>query len=268
MHTTASDGRCTPLQLVDEAARVGLTVMAVTDHDTVASTGEVQALARARGIEAISGIEITAVEEGRDLHVLGYFCDAACAPLLEFLRRGREARLERLHAIAGRLAEQGLPLDIEPLVAMARTGRSMGRPQIAQALIDAGHVADVREAFDQWLMYERPAFVPRTGVGVKVVLDMIHEAAGLASLAHPGITRIDERIPELRNAGLDALEVYHPGHDAEAVERYEGLVARHGFLATAGSDYHGDPAQGRALGMVTLPEPAWERLRGGRQPHA
>ena len=268
MHTTASDGRCTPQQLVDQAAQVGLTVMAVTDHDTVASTGEVQALARARGIEAISGIEITAVEERRDVHVLGYFCDTTCAPLLEFLRRGREARLERLQAIAGRLARQGLPVDVEPLMATAGTGRSIGRPQLAQAMVEAGHVADLQEAFDQWLALGRPAFVPRTGAGVEVVLDVIHEADGLASLAHPGITRIDECLPELRVAGLDALEVYHPGHDAEAVERYERLAARHGFLATAGSDYHGDPAQGRALGMVTLPEPAWERLRGGRQPHA
>jgi len=268
MHTTASDGRCTPAQLLDELELVGLEVISVTDHDTVASTPEVQALAAARGIEAVPGIEITAVENQKDVHILGYFCDIHHAPLLEFLARGREQRLGRMHAIAGKLAEHGAPIDVEPLLRMAAHGKSIGRPQIAAALIEGGHVADLREAFDKWLAGGRPAFVPRTGSSAATVIGVIHDAGGVASLAHPGLTRIDDRIPELRDAGLDALEVYHSGHDEDAVERYRGLADRLGMLVTGGSDYHGDPAMGRPLGGVTLPEADFERLRAACQPHA
>jgi predicted metal-dependent phosphoesterase TrpH len=270
MHTTASDGRCTPEQLVDEASQIGLTVMAVTDHDTLASVGEVQTLAAARGIEAICGIEITAVEYRRDVHVLGYFCDTTDVPLGRFLGQQREVRRGRIQAITARLEELGLPIELAPSCVGEdrQLGRSLGRPLIAQALVAAGHVVNVREAFDKWLADGRPAFVPRSGSSIAAVVKVIHGAGGVASLAHPGLTCIDQRIPELRDEGLDALEVYHPGHDRESVERYESLATRHGFLRTAGSDYHGDPAQGRALGMVTLPEADWDRLCGGRQPRA
>lgn len=266
MHTTASDGRCTPAQLVDEAAKSGLTVMAVTDHDTMAATDEVVALARSRDIDAINGIEITAVENGLDVHVLGYFCDISSERLAAFLLRQRQGRLDRVRAIIERLVDLGMPIDIQPPIveAVRNEGYALGRPHIARALVAAGHVVDVKEAFDRWLAYGCPAFVSRAGYSVRAVVEVIHEAGGLASLAHPGVTRVDQWIPMLRDHGLDALEVYHPGHDAKAVARYEELATRYGFLMTAGSDYHGDPAHGRTLGMVTLPESDWQRFRAGR----
>ncbi len=267
MHTTASDGRCTPEQLIDEAVAVGLSVLAVTDHDTTASTVEIRDLAGTRGIETIPGIEITAVEHQKDVHVLGYFHDITHPPLVEFLARGRGQRLGRMHQIAEKLSALGAPIDVEPLLAQAAKGRAIGRPQIAQALQEAGHVKDVFDAFEKYLAGDRPAFVPRTGAPVKMVIDVIHEAGGLVSLAHPGLTKIDQRILELREVGLDALEVYHPGHDAEAVERYEAMAADYGLLITAGSDYHGDPAM-RPLGGTTLPAEAWDRLREGRRSYA
>jgi predicted metal-dependent phosphoesterase TrpH len=264
MHTTASDGRCTPAQLVEQAAQVGLAVMAVTDHDTTASTLEVRELAAGCGIEAVNGIEITAVEGRRDVHVLAYFCDIESAALREFLAQGRAARVARLHEIAARLAEAGVPIDPAPLEARARGGRSVGRPLIAQALVDAGHVADMREAFDSWIAEGKPAFVPRTGSGVAEVVSVVHAAGGRASLAHPGLTRVDDRLEEFRDAGLDAIEVYHSSHRAETVQHYEGLATRLGFLRTGGSDYHGNPEQGRPLGGVTLDADHWARFHDGR----
>ena len=264
MHTTASDGRCTPTELVDKAAQVGLTVMAVTDHDTTASTDEVRALAALHGIEAVNGIEVTAVEHGRDVHVLAYFCDTASATLGDFLAGGRAARVERLHAIAKRLAAEGVAIDLAPLEARSRGGRSVGRPLIARALVEAGHVVDLREAFETWLIEGRPAFVPRTGYGVATVVDVVHAAGGRASLAHPGLTKIDDRLAEFRDAGLDAIEVYHSSHDAEAVAHYAALATRLGFLCTGGSDFHGNPEQGRPLGGVTLSPDDWARFHDGR----
>jgi predicted metal-dependent phosphoesterase TrpH len=270
MHTTASDGRCTPRELVDRVVAAGITVMAVTDHDTTASIDEVRELARARGIEAHSGIEITAVEDGRDLHVLGYFLDPAEARLIEFLRVQRETRVRRVHAIAARLAELGVPIDLPALLdeAQRNLGRSIGRPQVARALQRAGHVADVKEAFDRFLRAGGPAFVSRPGSPPEVVFAIIHRAGGVASLAHPGRSRIDERIEALAVAGLDALEVYHSDHDSAAVERYHRMASELGLLMTGGSDFHGDPTHGIEPGASTLPAEEWQRLSAARHRHA
>ena len=270
MHTTASDGRCTPRELVDRVAAAGITIMAVTDHDTTASLDEVQSLAKARGIDAHPGIEITAVEGGRDVHVLGYFLNPAEPRLIEFLRVQRETRIKRVHNIAARLAEIGVPIDLQALLdeAQQNLGRSIGRPQVARALQRAGHVADSKEAFDRFLGTGGPAFVSRPGSPPDVVIGIIHRAGGLASLAHPGRTRIDPRIKALTVAGLDALEVYHSDHDAVAVQHYRRMATELGLLMTGGSDFHGDPAHGIEPGIATLPAEEWQRLSAARHRHA
>jgi predicted metal-dependent phosphoesterase TrpH len=250
MHTTASDGRCTPRELVDRAATAGLTVMAVTDHDTTASVAEVHVLARARGIDAHTGIELTAVEDGRDVQ--------------------RETRVKRVHLIAARLAELGVPIDLQALLdeAQRNLGRSIGRPQVARALMAAGHVADTKEAFDRFLGNDGPAFVGRPGSPPDVVIGIIHRAGGVASLAHPGRTRIDARIKPLAIAGLDALEVYHSDHDEANIQRYHRLASDLGLLMTGGSDFHGDSTHGIEPGSSTLPPEEWERLSAARRRHA
>jgi 3',5'-nucleoside bisphosphate phosphatase len=269
MHTTASDGRCTPRELVDRVAAAGITVMAVTDHDTTAAVAEVQALAKAGGIEAHAGIEITAVEDGRDIHMLGYFLNPAEPRLIEFLRVQRETRVKRVHEIAAKLAELGVPIDLQALLdeAQRNVGRSIGRPQVARALQRAGHVADTREAFERFLSNDGPAFVSRPGSSPEVVISLIHRAGGVASLAHPGRTRIDSRIKPLSLAGLDAIEVYHSDHDQAAIERYHRMASELGLLMTGGSDFHGDPAHGIEPGASTLPPAEWERLSAARSRH-
>jgi len=269
MHTTASDGRCTPTELVDRVVAAGITVMAVTDHDTTAAVADVQSHARARGIEAHAGIEITAVEDGRDIHMLGYFLNPAEPRLIEFLRVQRDTRVKRVQAIAARLAELGVPIDLQALLDKAErnVGRSIGRPQVARALQHAGHVADTKEAFDRFLSSDGPAFVSRPGSSPEVVIGIIHRAGGLASLAHPGRTRIDSRIKALSLAGLDALEVYHSDHDQAAIERYHRMASELGMLMTGGSDFHGDPAHGIEPGASTLPPAEWQRLNAARRRH-
>lgn len=268
LHTIASDGGCTPTELVERAAAAGVTAMAVTDHDTTAAVAEAQVAARARGIEAISGIEITAVEAGRDVHLLGYFIDPDDAQLAAFLSRQRAQRIARVEAVCDRLTELGMPIDIVPLLAQAREGggRSIGRPQIARAMVAAGHVADIREAFDRWLATGRPAFVPRSGASPEEVITLVRGAGGLTSLAHPGQTAIDPRIAAYCLAGLDAIEVYHPDHDEASTEKYRQLASRLMVLVTGGSDFHGDPSHGLDPGSVTLPNDAWLRFRAAA-PH-
>jgi predicted metal-dependent phosphoesterase TrpH len=237
--------------------------MAVTDHDTVAACAEVARQARARDIDAITGIEITAVEDGRDVHMLGYFVDTADPRLTDFLSAQRQVRLDRLRRIAARLNELGLPVDVDPVIRSAtEAGRTVGRPLIADAMIARGYVASRREAFDVWLSGGRPAFLPRGGASPERVIDVAHGAGGRISLAHPGRTGLaDHRIRQLVDAGLDAIEVYHTDHDPALVTRYASLANDFNILRTGGSDFHGDPHSPVTIGGASLPPEHWERLR-------
>ena len=265
LHTTASDGRCTPGELVARAAQAGVSVLAVTDHDTTAAVDDVRAAASARGMVAVSGIEITAMDGGRDLHVLGYFFDPRHAPLAAFLATQRAARIARIEAMAARLAAEGVPLNVAPMLDQARRqpGHSIGRPQLARAMVEAGYVADTNEAFDRWLERGRPGYVARAGPSPEAVIQIIHDAGGIASIAHPGERGLDGRVRSLAGAGLDAVEAFHPDHDVTLVGRYVQLARDLNLLMTGGSDFHGDPAHGFEPGAVTLPAAEWERL-----PHA
>ena len=245
-----------------QAVEARLTTIAVTDHDTTAAVPRAAELCAAAGLTLVPGIEITAIEEGGDVHVLGYFVDPRHAGFQEFLSRQRAIRSERVRAIAERLASLGVPIDIGPLLELAheQDGRSVGRPLVAQALVAAGHAEDTSDAFDRWLSRGRPGFIPRSGASTEAVIRSIHGAGGLASLAHPVLAGIDARIPSLREAGLDALEAYHSEHDPLTRDRYVAMAHRLDMLVTGGSDYHGDPAHGLAPGTVTLPAQDWERL--------
>ena len=269
LHTTASDGRCTPAELVDRALAAALTVIAVTDHDTTAGVAETQAIGAPRGLEVIAGIEITSMDGGRDAHILGYFYDIDDPALLTFLATQRRARVDRVVAIGERLASLGMPIETRRLLEQAArdTGRSIGRPQIANAMVDAGHVSSTREAFDRWLGHGCPGFVPRSGPTPEETIAVLHGAGGLVSIAHPGADDLAARIPSLVAAGLDALEAFHSDHDAAMVEQYAALARRLDLLVTGGSDFHGTPGHGLEPGSVTLPPDDWARLRQASTKH-
>ena len=252
LHTTASDGTLRPADLVARAARAGLTTIGVTDHDTTAGLDEARVEALARGMRLIDGIEITAVENERDIHVLGYFIDPSNEALCGFLERQREDRIRRVREIAGRLAMLGAPVDPEPLVARGlESGRSVGRPHVAAALIASGYVQSWDEAFERFLEKGRPAFVPRRGASASEVVSIIRAAGGAASLAHPGLSAVDELIPQLAHAGLAALEARHSDHDVNTESRYRALARSLGLAVTGGSDFHGD-VEGRACALGTI----------------
>ena len=247
MHTTASDGRLSPAELVARAAAAGLTTISVTDHDTVAAIPEVTAAATAVGIRVVPGIEITSIDDGRDVHLLGYFFDPASSALAEMLVGQQALRISRVREIAARLASLNMKVDVDRLLlaAAARPGSSIGRPQLARELVRVGYVASVQQAFDRWLANGRPAYVDRTGPSPAAVVETIHAAGGVASMAHPGVTKRDELIAPLIESGLDALEVYHSDHTPEDVIDYRGKAVRLNALITGGSDFHGEepPAQ-------------------------
>jgi predicted metal-dependent phosphoesterase TrpH len=268
MHTTASDGWCRPDEVVARVHAAGLTTFAITDHDTVAALPEARALAGPRGLTLVPGIEITAVWEARDVHVLGYWCDETDPALLAFLVEQRARRVERVERIAHALAKAGAPVDVTPLLddAAARPGAAVGRPGVARALMAAGHAVSVQDAFDRLLGEGRPGYVPRSGLAPEEVCAIVRAAGGLASIAHPGVTRRDDMLARWVRGGADALEVFHSDHSAADSARYLAAAAAFGAAVSGGSDFHGDdPMTNRSgrrlIGGVTLPAEWWTRLQ-------
>jgi predicted metal-dependent phosphoesterase TrpH len=275
LHTTASDGRLAPSALVALAAQSGVRVLSVTDHDTVAGLAEARRAADAAGLRLVDGIEITAVERGRDVHVLGYFFDPSHSGLTLFLSSQRSARVARVREIGDRLRGLGCAVDTQSLIERASAdGRSIGRPAIADALVAAGHAADRQDAFERWLAAGRPAFVARTGPSLADAVATIAAAGGIASLAHPGLLGMDDEIAAFAGAGLAAIEARHRDHDAAAEARYRAMASVLGLAVSGGSDFHGElervPPGGRARpGSPALPDDDFLALeaRARRVPH-
>lgn len=263
-HTTASDGRCAPDELVARAAAAGVDVLSVTDHDTTAGAAASAAACAESGIEFVPGIEITAVVDGADVHVLGYFIDPASPSLAVFLTEQRRRRVDRVRQMVDRLAELGITLDADAILGptMRDGAKAAGRPWIARALVSAGVVKDTREAFDRYLKQGQPAFVARIGPMPSEVFAQIHAARGIASMAHPGLLGRDDLIPGFATAGLDAIEAHHSKHSAADTARYLGMAERHGLAVSGGSDYHGDPSHDVVgPGGVALPRELFQALR-------
>jgi len=263
LHTTASDGRCSPEELVTRAWNTGIRTMSVTDHDTMAGVKPAADVAARLGMALIPGIEITAVHEGKDVHVLAYFLSESAPGLQQMLTSQRQQRLDRAREIARRLDRLGAPIDVNALVdtAAASGGKSLARPQIAQALIAAGHVSSVPEAFDKYLGEDSPAYVPHRGATPADVVQLVTEGGGVASLAHPGYRPKDEIIPQLVDAGLMAIEVFHSSHDGPAQAHYLSIAKRWRLVPTGGSDYHGEGTRrAEFFGVTALPSEYFDAL--------
>jgi predicted metal-dependent phosphoesterase TrpH len=237
----------------------------------VASSAPAKRACLAAGLTFVPGIEITAIMEDTDVHMLGYFIDVGSDRLLALLADQRQSRIDRTRRMIERLARHGLVLDADAVLrpVFDDPGRTPGRPWIARALVAAGHVPTVSEAFSIWLARGRPAFVPRTGPSPREVIATIHLADGLASLAHPALVAHDEWIEPFATDGLDALEAFHSEHDRTTSARYLKLAKRIGLAVSGGSDFHGDGIHGVATpGHVSLPRDEYDRLVRLRSPRS
>ena len=261
VHTTASDGTRTPEQVVAEAAALGLSGLAVTDHDTVDGVGPALAAGKAWGVAVVPGIEINTEDRGVEIHILGYFIDVHSEILRErlaFLRRARHARMARMVELLRRL---GVRVSLEDALAVAGNGVP-ARPHLARALVAGGWVASEGEAFERYLNKGCPAYVPRAKFSPAEAAALVRAAGGVPVLAHAGLTPVAALLGPLLRAGLCGIEVYHPAHDPGATESCRLLAERYGLVATGGSDYHGPGhrAYGRLGAAVVGPEVV-ERLR-------
>lgn len=269
-HTVASDGTFTPTALVQRASRLGIKVMAITDHDTVAGVAEAQAAGAALGVEVIAGVEINTDVPHAEVHVLGYFVDIEHAELNEKLAAIREGRIGRAKRMAEVLTEMGAPVDFHRILQIAGEG-AVGRPHVAQALLEAGHVTSYAQAFDKYIGRNSPAYVERMKFSPAEACALIRRAGGLPVLAHPvffdryGMIKasFDEKalLPEMLAQGLAGIEVYYSGYDAVTIERLLGLARQYGLLVTGGTDFHGVRPSEPDLGGVYVPMKVVRRLK-------
>ncbi|MGB5637205.1 MAG: PHP domain-containing protein [Waterburya sp.] len=235
-HTTYSDGILTPQQLVARAANAGVKALAITDHDTLYGWDEAIAAAIPYNLEIVPGVELSTVHNGRSLHILGYYPrkELLAAPLAERLA-GRKQRAKQM---IENLAKMGYPLELDGF----DHDMALGRPHIASAMVKAGYVNSSQEAFERFLGEDQPAYVHYEKFSIQSGISLILDCGGVPVWAHPYLFRggrVEEILPELIAAGLMGIEVYHPHHGNNKVNRLKELCAEHNLLITGGTDYHG-----------------------------
>jgi predicted metal-dependent phosphoesterase TrpH len=260
MHSTYSDGIRTPSELIVMAKSKGLAGIALTDHDSMEGFPELSAVAAPAGVEVMTGVELSCEYNGKDLHVLGYGADTGNVPLQGLLREFRGARERRGIRIVEKLAEQGVHIDMARVMAKAGLG-ALGRPHIAEALVEAGYVTDHAQAFARYIGEGCAAYVDKYKMQPSQAVASIQAAGGLAFIAHPGYYMEDfDKFLHLLDEGFDGVEVFHPYHIPPVITRLLALARDRGLLISGGSDFHGFAGRDN-MGEPAVPHALFERIQ-------
>jgi len=256
-HSNFSDGTFSPQELIDEAIWNGLSAVALTDHDNLDGLTAFEAAGKEKGIETIRGVELSCVMEDAEVHILGLLVepDTELSARLVQLRDEREVRMQKM---LDKLAEMSINIPYEDV--RVGSGKAVGRPHLAQALVAKGIVRDIGEAFEKLIGDHGPAYVEKHRLTVREGIRLIHQAHGLAILAHPMIGDLVGRIGELAAMGIDGVEQYYPKHDTATEQRIGDVCRRYELEASGGSDFHGN-AHGPTLGSVEVPYSVLEKLK-------
>lgn len=264
LHSTASDGVHSPTWVMETAMVHGVRALSLTDHDTTAGLAEARQAAARLGLRLIPGIELSTDLGKADVHLLGYGFDIEAKPLQDFLRWQREGRLTRVETIVRILRENGMPIEVARVLEIAGEA-TVGRPHVARALLEAGHVTSVQEAFDRWLGNGKPADVNREKLEPADAIGMIHDHGGVVFAAHAVFIGEDypAAIEQLAGWGLDGLETYYKNYDAATVRKHEAVADRLGLAKSGGSDYHGlGNPDDREIGDIPFPDGAVDAFVG------
>jgi 3',5'-nucleoside bisphosphate phosphatase len=260
LHTHFSDGTFTPEELAERGSRLGLVAISLTDHDTVEGCEPMSRACLARGIEFAPGTELTAERNGNEIHFLGYFIDIHSEKLLAEIKKFQAVRQSRIYEMVACLNRLGIPLQAEQVFALANCS-APGRPHVGRALVQEGFCESLDEAFERFLKKNRPAWVPKFKISAFDAINLIHEAGGLAVLAHPGLNRTDDFISLLVEQGMDGIECYHSKHTPSMTAHYQKIAAQYNLLVTGGSDCHGNNKGKPLIGTVKVPVIYWEKLK-------
>ena len=260
IHTTFSDGTSTVDEVLEEASVKHLKAISITDHDCTDAYPSAIELGNKLGIEVIPGVELSSEIEGNDIHILGYYIDPDNSSFSNKLKEMKDARYIRAQKMVKNLNKQGIDLRFDTVLSIAGIG-AIGRPHIAAAMMKEELVYSFREAFDKYIGYGLPAYVEKLNMHPKEVFDLIKNAGGIPVLAHPGVTQVDERIPEFIKDGLMGIEAYHTEHPS-SIERYYLKIAKKNHLAfTGGSDFHNHNHNKSEIGFPHIPYIIVESLK-------
>jgi predicted metal-dependent phosphoesterase TrpH len=253
-HTYHSDGTRSPREVIDVARAHGIEIVCISDHDNLAAYFEIKSYAESQGVTLVPGVELSCAYEGVDVHVLAYAFDALDERVAERLRQFRETRHRRGYLMVDRLRSLGYEISAKRVDELA-AGGAMGRPHVARALVEAGHVASVDEAFNKLLGTGKPGYVEKERFRIDEAVSLIRATGGVTSIAHPTLYPDGERIvPLLLDAGIDGVEVFHPQVDEAAREAYSNVARFRGKMLTGGSDDHGTVKTSETLGTIRVPE--------------
>jgi predicted metal-dependent phosphoesterase TrpH len=254
LHTTYSDGAHTAEEVVALARRAGLSALSITDHDHVGAIDDAIAAGRRWGVEVISGVELSTTVDEQDIHILGYYVDHHHPTLQEYLAFFRAERLKRAERIVEKLRRIRVPLDLDSILKQAGTA-SVGRPHIANALLQTGHTDTYHEAFAKYIGDGKPAFEKKHRITPREAFEVIAGAGGLSFIAHPGNTVREDVLLELIHEGVDGIEVIHPSHSPDRVHYYRSIANEYFLLVSGGSDFHGGGRNDRdAIGRYFIAE--------------
>jgi predicted metal-dependent phosphoesterase TrpH len=260
IHTIHSDGSSTVEEVLEAASRKGLAAIAITDHDCIDAYPHALEMGSQLGIEVIPGLELSSESEGVDLHILGYFIDITNPTLTRRLTEMKDARYVRARKIVENLNNQGIDLRFDTVLSIAGVG-AIGRPHIAAALLKEELVYSFREAFEKYLGYGLPAYVEKFRMRPQEVFDLVKQAGGIPVLAHPGVTKVDDRIPEFIRDGVMGLEAYHTEHSATIQQNYVKIARKNGLAVTGGSDFHNSSHNKSEIGVPRVPYSAVKSLK-------
>lgn len=261
VHTFYSDSTFSPQQVISCAKEKGLDAIAICDHDTVDGIEPCLEIGEKEGIEIIPGIEMSVEKVDAEIHILGYFIDWKKDWLREKLKEIQDSRVARISVMVGKLNAMGVKVNIEDVFKIAVSKGSVGRLHLAKAMLNSGAISSLREAFDKYIGFSRPCYVPYTKLSPKEVVKFILNAGGVPVIAHPNLIGNDKYIDEFINYGLRGLEVYHSDHKPHVSKRYEEMAKEKGLLITGGSDCHGLGKSRILMGTVRVPYELVERLR-------
>lgn len=253
LHTSHSDGKFTTVQLLEKVNKVGLKCISIVDHDTINGIDEAVSLGKKMDIEVIPGIELSSILGDLDVHIIGYFIDHKNENLLEHLTIFREERLKRAKRIIDNLHKLKVPLDYESVLAQAQNA-VLGRPHIANAMVENGFVSSYQEAFNQYIKNGGPAYEAKYSFSPKQAISLINKCGGVSFIAHPGCYLGEDAISELINTEIDGIETVHPGHSPQTTESLKKIAHTYFLLESGGSDFHGGLRDDEdALGKYTIP---------------
>lgn len=236
-HTDHSDGFYSPIELIQKVKEAGLDAISITDHDNLSAIYEAASIGKELGIEVIPGLEVSSDIGDREVHILGYFIDPDNKELERYLKFFREERLKRAIRIVNKLKALGFTISIEDVLEHAKNS-AIGRPHIAQAMLEKGLISNYYEAFNKYIGNNGPAYEKKVHISPQSIVKIISDAGGLSFIAHPG-NMPESLIKELIEEGIDGIEVIHPSHNSHHVKFYKGIVNEYFLLESGGSDFHG-----------------------------